>query len=201
MYRLIATGYGEARRQGADVIAVMAGDGQMDPDDLPGVLDPVVDGRADYAKGNRFLHRDVWRVMPRCRLVGNLALSLLTKVTSGYLALFDSQCGYTAISRRALDAIDGGGALFPRYGYPNDMLARLRTVGARVVDVKVRPVYEGQPSGIRPWTVIYPVLFVLLRSMAWRLWRTLLTPRRTRARLLAPNDTLELRGPTTPPRR
>jgi glycosyltransferase involved in cell wall biosynthesis len=172
----IATGYGEARRRGAQVVAVMAGDGQMDPADLPRVLDPVVDGRADYCKGNRFLHADVWRVMPRLRLVGNVALSLLTKLTSGYWRLFDSQCGYTAISSGALRAINGGRTMFARYGYPNDVLARLRVVGARVEDVPVRPVYEGQPSGIRLWTVIYPVLFVLLRSMGQRLWRQRVRP-------------------------
>jgi len=194
----IATGYTEARRLGADVVAVMAGDGQMDPADLPAVLDPVVEGRADYAKGNRFLHPAVWRVMPRARLVGNLVLSLLTKVTSGYARLFDSQCGYTAISRRALDAIDGGRTMFARYGYPNDVLARLRAVDARVVDVRVRPVYDGQPSGIRLWTVVYPILFVLLRSMGRRLWRQMLTPRRVRPRL-AVDEPLELPAPN--PRR
>ena len=172
----IATGYAEARRRGAQVVAVMAGDGQMDPADLPRVLDPVVEGRADYSKGNRFQHPDVWRAMPRLRLAGNIVLSLLTKLTSGYWGLFDSQCGYTAISGRALRAIDGGRTIFARYGYPNDVLARLRVVGARVEDVPVRPVYEGQPSGIRIWTVLYPVLFVLLRSMGRRIWRQRLRP-------------------------
>jgi glycosyltransferase involved in cell wall biosynthesis len=170
----IATGYKEAARLGAEVIAVMAGDGQMDPDDLSRVLEPVVCGEADYAKGNRFLHRDVWRVMPSGRLVGNITLSLLTKVTSGYWTCFDSQCGYTAISRTALRAING--RMFARYGYPNDILARLRTAGTRVKDVQVRPIYEGQPSGIRLRTVVYPVLFVLLRSMGRRIWRQRLLP-------------------------
>jgi len=172
----IATGYGEARRLGAQVVAVMAGDGQMDPADLSRVVDPVVEGRADYAKGNRFEDRSVWRVMPRARLLGNIVLSLLTKLTSGYWRLFDSQCGYTAISRRALLAIDGEHTLFARYGYPNDVLARLRVAGARVVDVPVRPIYEGQPSGIRLWTVVYPILFVLMRSFGRRLWRQRISP-------------------------
>ncbi|MCC6751034.1 MAG: glycosyltransferase family 2 protein [Deltaproteobacteria bacterium] len=170
----IATGYRRALELGARVVAVMAGDGQMDPADLPTLLDPVVSGEADYAKGNRFRHPAVRRAMPRARLVGNVALSLLTKVTSGYHRLFDSQCGYTAISRAALLAIEG--RLFSRYGYPNDLLARLRAVDARVVDVPVRPVYEGQPSGIRLWTVLYPILFVLLGSMLRRLWRQRLRP-------------------------
>lgn len=165
----ITTGYAEALRLDAEVVAVMAGDGQMDPADLQQIIEPVASGTADYVKGNRFLHPDVWRVMPRARLVGNILFSLLTKITSGYWRLFDSQCGYTAISSHALRAI--GGQLFERYGYPNDLLARLHSAGARVMDVMVRPVYEGQPSGIRLRTVFYPMLFVLLRSLGRRLWR------------------------------
>jgi len=172
----IATGYAEAQRLGAQLVAVMAGDGQMDPDDLPRVLDPLVESRADYVKGNRFRHAAVWRVMPRARLWGNIMLSLLTRLTSGYWRLFDSQCGYTAISARTLTAIDGGRTIFARYGYPNDLLARLRVVQARVEEVAVRPVYEGQPSGIRLWTVVYPILFVLLRSLSRRLWQQWIHP-------------------------
>ncbi len=170
----IATGYAEALRLGAEITAVMAGDGQMDPADLPALLDPVVDGRAEYVKGNRFRRRGVWRVMPKARLFGNVVLSLLTRLTSGYWHIFDSQCGYTAISGGALRAI--GCRLFARYGYPNDLLARLGEVGARVEEVPVRAVYDGQRSGIRPWTVVYPILFVLLRSMGRRLWRQRLRP-------------------------
>jgi glycosyltransferase involved in cell wall biosynthesis len=170
----IATGYAEALRLGAEVIAVMAGDGQMDPADLAALVTPVATGRADYAKGNRFRRREVWRVMPRDRLVGNILLSLLTKLTSGYWRSFDSQCGYTAISRRALQSLGGG--FFARYGYPNDLLARLRAVDARLAEVPVRPVYDGQRSGIRIWTVGYPILFVLLRSLGRRLWRRHLRP-------------------------
>ena len=180
----IATGYTEALRLGAEVVAVMAGDGQMDPADLPALLEPVVCGDADYVKGDRFRHADVWRVMPRDRLLGNIALSLLTRVTSGYWGIFDSQCGYTAISRQALLALterDGRPCLFPRYGYPNDLLARLRALDAWVDEVPVRPVYEGQPSGIRLRTVFYPILFVLARSMGRRLWAQRLRPLLPRA--------------------
>ena len=190
----IATGYAEALRLGAQVVAVMAGDGQMDTADLGRLLDPIVTGQADYTKGKRFLHREVWRAMPTLRLLGNVLLSLLTKLCSGYHGLFDSQCGYTAISREALEALGGpqrihsggGGAsrrpnttglrLFARYGYPNDLLARLRVVGARVAELPVRPVYSGQPSGIRAITFFYPILFVLLRSLGWRLFHQRLRP-------------------------
>lgn len=165
----IVSGYRRVLAQGLDVAAVMAGDGQMDPDDLCRLLDPIAEGRADYAKGNRFKHPDVWRAMPPARLLGNIMLSTATKLTSGYTGLFDSQCGYTAITRRALSAIELD-RVFPRYGYPNDLLARLHAADMRAVDVPVRPVYgPGWKSGIGVHTVLYPVAYVLLRSWASRL--------------------------------
>lgn len=165
----IRTGYRRALELGADVATVMAGDGQMDPADLPRLLDPIAAGTAEYAKGNRFADGSVWRVMPPARIVGNVVLSLATRITSGYHRLFDSQCGYTAASRRALESVDLE-ALFPRYGYPNDLLARLSGAGMRVVDVPVRPVYgPAWRSGISIATVIHPIASVLARSMARRL--------------------------------
>jgi len=167
----IVTGYRRALALRVDAVAVMAGDGQMDPHDLPGLLDPIAEGRADYVKGNRFAHGDVWRVMPWTRLVGNLCLSWATRLTSGYRHVFDSQCGYTAIARPALADLDLS-RVFPRYGYPNDLLARLHSVGARVVDVPVRPVYGPEwRSGIRPHHAVYPVGFALARSWGERLAR------------------------------
>jgi len=165
----LATGYRRALALGVDAAVVMAGDGQMDPADLPALLAPIVEARADYVKGNRFANADVWRVMPATRLVGNVALSLATKVTSGYWRLFDSQCGYTAASRRALAVIDAAG-LFPRYGYPNDLLARLNAARLAVCDVPVRAIYGANwRSGIRLSTVVYPMSFVLVRSWLRRL--------------------------------
>jgi glycosyltransferase involved in cell wall biosynthesis len=167
----IATGYARALALGADVVAVMAGDGQMDPADLPGLLDPVVEGRADYAKGNRFAWQagGGWREMPRARAAGGAVLSWLTRAASGYWRLFDSQCGYTAISRDALKAIDAR-RMFARYGYPNDLLARLGAVRARVVDVPVRPVYGADwRSGLKPARVALPVLGILARGFARRM--------------------------------
>ena len=169
----IATGYRAALAAGSDAAVVMAGDGQMDPADMPALLDPIAAGRADYVKGNRFRYRTVWRVMPLLRLLGNIMLSLLTKLSSGYLRLFDSQCGYTAISAPALLRLDLG-RLFPRYGYPNDILARLRVAGCRALDAPVRPVYgRTWRSGIRPWNAIYPIAYVLVRSFLWRIGWTL----------------------------
>ena len=104
----IATGYARALALGADVTAVMAGDSQMDPADLAGLLATVVEGQADYAKGNRFQWPGGWRTMPLSRLCGNLALSYMTRLASGYRELFDSQCGYTAANRLAVATIVRG---------------------------------------------------------------------------------------------
>ena len=179
----IASGYARALELGAEATAVMAGDGQMDPADLPRLFAPVVSGDADYAKGNRFAWPGGWRQMPRVRLAGNAALSLLTRVASGYWRLFDSQCGYTVASRRALLAI-GPDRMFARYGYPNDLLARLGEAGARVVDVPVRPVYgPAWRSGLRPTRVMLPILRLLARAFLRRIGSRLRGQRERRLRL------------------
>jgi len=164
----IATGYARALALGAEATAVMAGDGQMDPADLSALLAPVVDGRADYAKGNRLAWPGGWRQIPRVRLGGSIVLSWLTRLATGYGHLSDSQCGYTVASRPALLAI-GPERLFARYGYPNDLLIRLAAVRARVVDVPVRPVYGAAwRSGLRPARVAVPIARLLARAFIRR---------------------------------
>jgi glycosyltransferase involved in cell wall biosynthesis len=166
----IATGYARALALGADATAVMAGDGQMDPDDLPRLLAPILDGAADYVKGNRLAWPGGWRHVPPVRLAGSVALSWMTRCASGYWRVFDSQCGYTVASRRALAAIDPE-RMFTRYGYPNDVLARLGAMGARVVDVPVRPVYgPAWRSGLRPARVAWPIARLLARAFARRMF-------------------------------
>jgi len=173
----IATGYQRAVALGADVTAVMAGDSQMDPADLVALLTTVVDGSADYAKGNRFRWPGGWRAMPPSRLLGNVVLSWLTRIASGYDRVFDSQCGYTAASRHALSTILAG-EVFPRYGYPNDLLIRLGVAEIRVADVPVRPVYGPDwRSGIRVHKVVGPLLTLLGTAMMQRMWRFLLRAR------------------------
>jgi glycosyltransferase involved in cell wall biosynthesis len=148
----IVTGYRRAEARGADVVAVMAGDGQMHPDDLEGVLRPILRGEADYVKGDRLAHPDVLRTMPPARLAGTAALAWLTRHASGLDRLSDSQCGYTAIATRALRALSPDlDAIWPRYGYPNDLLGALARRDLRVAEVVVRPVYRGEASGLRPW--------------------------------------------------
>ena len=169
----ITTGYGAAFADGADVAAVMAGDAQMDPRDLRALLDPVVRGEADYTKGDRLSHPDVRRRMPPLRWLGNHALTQLTRLATG-LEVTDSQCGYTALSRRAAEAIELH-RVWPGYGYPNDVLSRAAIARLRVRDVTVRPVYGEERSGIRPRHLVTAFPLVLARSLARRV-RTRMTP-------------------------
>ena len=165
----IATGYKWCCEHDVDIAVVMAGDGQMDPADLPALLDPVVEGRADYAKGNRLFTGDAWHTIPRVRYLGNSAMSLLTKVASGYWHVADSQCGYTAICRKALETIDWD-EMYRRYGQPNDLLVRLNVNNCRVIDVPVRPVYgRGEESGIRPLRMVPKLSCLLLRLFLYRM--------------------------------
>ncbi len=120
----IATGYKWARDNDSDIAVVMAGDGQMNPMDLPALLDPVVEGKADYSKGNRLFIGKAFEKIPKIRFFGNGFLSLFTKIASGYWNIADSQSGYTAINKKALNTIDWD-KMYKRYGQPNDILVRL----------------------------------------------------------------------------
>jgi glycosyltransferase involved in cell wall biosynthesis len=157
----IATGYRVAFEQGADVAAVMAGDAQMHPDDLPALLLPVVHGEVDYAKGDRLAHPTVREGMPRVRRLGCIVLSVLTSLAIGR-AVRDSQCGYTALSRRAAEELDLD-RLWPRYGYPNDLLAAVVRAGLRARDVVVRPLYGDEESGLGAWDALVVIPFLLAR--------------------------------------
>ena len=165
----IAAGYKWARDKDYDVAVVMAGDGQMAPEDLPAILDPVVDGEADYTKGNRLVTGEAFKKIPKIRFFGNSALSLLTKIASGYWHVADSQTGYTAISQAALQTIDWDN-MYKRYGQPNDLLVKLNVANMRVVDVPIEPVYNvGEKSGIKVRKVIFTIGSLLVRLFFWRL--------------------------------
>jgi len=130
----ISSGYKWARDNDIDVTVVMAGDGQMDPDDLEKIIDPVASGSADYSKGNRLFYGDAWSMIPHYRYLGNSFLSLMTKIASGYWHIADSQSGYTAISLTPLKRIDLN-EIYKDYGMPNDLLIKLNQFDFRVRDV------------------------------------------------------------------
>lgn len=165
----IATGYEWCRDHDLDIAVVMAGDAQMDPCDLPHLLQPLTKGEADYSKGNRLFTGQAWQVIPKIRYLGNSMLSLLTKIASGYWNVADSQCGYTAINRHALRTIDWN-QTYKRFGQPNDLLVRLNIYNFRVQDVPVRPIYGiGEKSGIQPIRMIPRLSFLLLKLFVYRL--------------------------------
>jgi glycosyltransferase involved in cell wall biosynthesis len=163
----LKTGYQAAFDAGADVVAVMAGDGQMDPADLHDLLAPLLRGDADYAKGDRLSHPLARTHMPLARYIGNHLLSALTRASTG-LPIRDSQCGYTALHRRALERLRLA-ALWEGYGYPNDLLGALRASGQRVCDVVVRPIYGTEISGIGLRHALIVIPFVLLRIVLRRI--------------------------------
>jgi len=165
----ISTGYKWCRDHQIDVTVVMAGDAQMDPDDLPAILDPVVAGEADYTKGNRLFTGDAWKIIPKVRYLGNSMMSLLTKIASGYWHVADSQSGYTAINLTALKTIDWG-QMYKRYGQPNDLLVRLNIHNFRVCDVPIKPVYNiGEDSGIKPLRMIPKLSILLFKLFLYRM--------------------------------
>jgi len=165
----IASGYKWARDNDYDVAVVMAGDGQMDPADLPKILDPVVSNRVDYSKGNRLFTGEAYRKIPKVRYFGNAGLSLLTKIASGYWHIADSQTGYTAINKRALHCIDWD-KMYKRYGQPNDILVRLNACDMRVADVSIRPVYNiGERSDLKIRKVFFSISWLLMKLFLWRL--------------------------------
>jgi dolichol-phosphate mannosyltransferase len=144
----IASGYRVAMGLGGDVVAVMAGDGQMHPGDLEGLVTPAASGAVDYVKGNRLRHRSVLGTMPIARLCGTMVFGWLTSLATGVTPLGDSQCGYTAITSRALGELDLD-RLWPSYGYPNDLLGALALRRLKIGEVTVRPIYRGESSGLK----------------------------------------------------
>ena len=165
----IKTAYLRAREDDLDVTVVVGGDGQMNPEQMGGLIQPIIDGRVDYTKGNRFLYEDGLSEMPRHRIFGNVLLGHLTKFASGYWKLGDSQSGYTAISTRALDAARIE-EMYEDYGYCNDLLVRLNVADCRVADIPRPVTYGDEESHIRYRTYVPKVSALLLRGFARRLW-------------------------------
>jgi glycosyltransferase involved in cell wall biosynthesis len=165
----IVTGYKWALRNQMPATAVMAGDAQMDPQELPNLLEPVITGQVDYAKGNRLFSGSAWKLIPKIRYLGNAYLSLVTKIASGYWHIADFQSGYTVISLRALETLDLDG-IYKGYGMPNDLLVKLNIFNFRVRDIPIKPVYNiGEKSKMKLWKVIIPIWWLLLKDFLYRL--------------------------------
>jgi glycosyltransferase involved in cell wall biosynthesis len=164
----IITGYKIALRDEMDVVAVMAGDNQMDPAELPKLLMPIIEDKADYTKGNRLISREFRTGMSLWRTAGNSILTMITKIGSGYWNIMDPQNGYTAISRQALETINLD-SIYQYYGYCNDLLIKLNTFGMRAADIVMPARYGSERSHIKYSKYILKVAPMIFRGFLWRL--------------------------------
>lgn len=163
-------GYRKAAELGCDILVKMDADGQMKPEHLPDLLKPVLEGRAHYAKGNRFAHSDRLRSMPRMRRLGNTIHSWMTRAATGYWHVFDATNGYTALKTEAFHRLEHH-RLPEGYFFETGLLFELNLAEARIVDVAIPAVYEGETSHIRGSliTVHFPLL--LIRSWVLLIYR------------------------------
>lgn len=165
----VIVGYQQALSDGMDVLVKVDGDGQMDPMGISDLVRPILAGRADYTKGNRFYDLDKLDGMPRARLLGNVALSFLTKLSTGYWNVFDPTNGFTAIHASAarllpLEKLDS------RYFFESDMLFRLGTIRAVVQDVPQISVYGTETSHLSARKLIIPFFVKHCRNTVKRVF-------------------------------
>jgi len=169
----IITGYLQSSKDNYDIAVVVGGDYQMPLDEINNLLDPVIDGKADYVKGNRFLLSkldDTLKKMPKIKLIGNWIITALTKIASGYYKIMDVVDGYTAITKEAIDVIDWSKA-WRKYGYPMDFLIRMNAYGLSVMDVPRTAIYlDGErQSQIKGFSYALKVTPMIIRGFLWRL--------------------------------
>ena len=148
------TGYRRALEASADIVVKLDGDGQMDPALIPALIEPIAEGDADYAKGNRFHQLDHITQMPALRIVGNLLLSFACKLSSGYWNIFDPTNGYTAIHAKVAERLPFE-KISKRYFFESDMLFRLNLLRAVVADVPMRARYGEERSGLKISRVLF----------------------------------------------
>lgn len=164
----VMTGYAAAMALPADAVVKLDGDGQMDPALIPQLVEPLLAGRADYSKGNRFYRLSDVSGMPTIRLFGNAVLSFLTKLSSGYWQLFDPTNGYTAIRRELLRELPFE-RIAKRYFFESDLLYHLNQLRAVVAEMPMSARYADEPSSLRPMRMIGPFLRGNLRNFTRRL--------------------------------
>jgi glycosyltransferase involved in cell wall biosynthesis len=164
----VKAGYRRALEEGSAIVVKLDADGQMDPKEIPRLIGPLLAGRADYAKGNRFFDIEHVRQMPGMRLFGNAVLSLMTKLSTGYWDIFDPTNGYTAITDTALRHLPLD-KISDRYFFETDMLFRLNTARAVVADVPLPARYSGEISSLRVRLIIGEFLVKHVRNFMKRI--------------------------------
>jgi len=197
----IITGYRQAHKDGHDVFVVVGGDAQMDWLDLDNLLQPIVEGTADYTKGNRFIYGskntpgNAWREMPPRRILGNVCCSILTKFASGYFHINDSQMGYTALHKRAFKRMNWKLAR-KGYGYPAEWLMRFHSEGVRVSDVPVRAIYlsNERQTQIRVGKFLFYMMGILVKGGIERINREYLLGKMTLPTIKVPPISIPIRS-------
>lgn len=165
----VMTGYLAAIDDGMDVLVKIDSDGQMDPALINDFVAPIIHGEADYTKGNRFFDLEKVRTMPILRLYGNAALSLLCKLSSGYWTIFDPTNGYTAIHSDIARNLPMG-KISQRYFFETDMLFRLNTLRAVVVDIPMEAKYDNEVSNLNISKVIFEFSRKHMRNFVKRIF-------------------------------
>lgn len=164
----VITGMQQAIKDGCDIVVKVDGDGQMDPGLINELVQPILDGDADYTKGNRFHSFYSVKTMPTIRLFGNAMLSFMTKFSSGYWSIFDPTNGFVAIHKRALSQLEMS-KLSKRYFFETDMLIQLGDMRAVVADYPMNAVYGEETSNLHVRQVLFEFLGKHLRAMARRI--------------------------------
>ena len=165
----VMTGYAQAVADGADVIVKIDGDGQMDPGLIASFVQPILDGEADYTKGNRFFNLDEISNMPGLRMFGNAMLSLMTKLSSGYWDIFDPTNGYTAIHANVAKQLPFA-KISKRYFFETDILFRLNTLRAVVQDVPMDATYGDEVSNLKISKIVGEFLGKHIRNFGKRVF-------------------------------
>lgn len=155
------TGYLIALKESAEIIIKVDGDGQIDPKLIPNLIKPLLSSNSDYSKGNRFYSFKLVQDMPRVRLIGNVILSFMSKLSTGYYQLFDPNNGFTAISKEALELVDLD-LVDERYFFESDMLFQLNCARRDVVDVPMPAIYGTEVSNLK---VGHSVFYFLVRHL------------------------------------
>ena len=161
-------GIKEAVKMGCDVIVKMDADNQMNPDAMHFLVLPILHSQCDYAKGNRYFFPDHFSKIPKIRLIGNLALSFFSKLSTGFWNIFDPNNGYIAISSKLISYLNIE-KVDDRYFFESDMLFRLSIISARVLDVPMLPKYEDERSSLNPVEMIWPFTIKHMKNFLKRL--------------------------------
>jgi len=163
------TGFRKAAADGADILVKLDGDGQMNPGHIPQLVAPIVNGDADYSKGNRFYDFEMVSQMPLVRLIGNLALSFMTKMSSGYWKNFDPTNGFVAIHSKVFNQLPVE-KISKRFFFESDMLFRLGTLQAVVADVPMKAIYGNESSNLNSLKMILPFFYGHIKNFHKRIF-------------------------------